>query len=55
MFNMMSPEIYKEIYFYIRNVEITTDTGIIGESLSTEEFVQFEKVFETSAHLQRSN
>jgi len=39
LFNMVSPSIYKEIYFYLRNVEITTDTGIITEVLSTEHFV----------------
>jgi len=34
-FGMISSTVYKDIYFYIKNIDVVTDTGILFDQLSS--------------------
>lgn len=46
-FYMLSPHVYKEGFIFTKHIEVKTDVGLQGESLSSEDYISFKHFFET--------
>lgn len=49
-FFMTSPEIFKEAYVYTKNVDINTDSNLIGSANEKNKQIAFSHFTETGAH-----